>query len=272
MITPYYRQSKIEHEFVLKHVVKGVISLNYKKIVLPASAILTLFIAGCGDKNSAQDRYTDSAQPIGYYSNEDHQKSGGNARMLDDNDGAITEMLDHSAGQESDNVRNRELKAMQNRDENGNPVNPTKPYAKKDRNFFAHDNRYQNSDLNYHGHLNTTGHSAETNQYNADLSQRIERSVDRVENVEDARAIVYGDDVLIAAKLMNANNEKETIQAIKKEANAFVSGRKIKVATDEKTYTRIATMDKDLKVKNVKTTTRDRLRKLFQETDNNWTD
>ncbi|SFA94484.1 MULTISPECIES: YhcN/YlaJ family sporulation lipoprotein [unclassified Bacillus (in: firmicutes)] len=246
--------------------------MNYKKYFVPASAILTLCLAGCGDKNSAQDRYSDTAQPMGYYSNEDHQKSGGNARMLDDNDGAITEMLDHSAGDESNNVRNRELKAMQNRDENGNPINPTKPYAKRDRNFFAHDNRYQDSDLNYHGHLNTAGHAPETNQYNADLSERIERSVDRVENVEDVRAVVYGDDVLVAAKLMNNNNEKETIRAIKKETSALVSGRNIKVATDEKTYIRIATMDKDLKVKNIKTTTNDRLRRLFQEPGDNWTD
>ncbi len=69
-----------------------------------------------------------------------------------DNDGPMTEMMDHKLGMK---IKTRlKRRQLQTRDKNGNPVNPTKPLAATDRNFFQRDNRFSTSDMNYHGHLN----------------------------------------------------------------------------------------------------------------------
>ncbi len=50
---------------------------------------------------TAKDGRTDATLSIGYYSNEKHENKGGNAVLLDgaDNDGPVTEIMDHSLGQ-----------------------------------------------------------------------------------------------------------------------------------------------------------------------------
>jgi len=135
---------------------------------------LSLGLAGCGnDESAVQDRNTERVQPFGYYSNENHE-NGGNVRILDDNDGPITEMMDHSLGNERTNDSNRRQKVLEVRDENGNPGNPTKPLADTDRNFFERDNRFSKADQNYHGHLDSDQNRQQANMTNVRNFSRIQ--------------------------------------------------------------------------------------------------
>ncbi len=84
--------------------------------------------------------------------------------------------MDHTLGNERANDQNRNNRILQNKDENGNPGNPTKPLADKDRNFFQRDNRFSTSDVNYHGHLdnpNSRIRSANDTVYDMKLADKL---------------------------------------------------------------------------------------------------
>lgn len=212
---------------------------------------MTLGLAGCGTNNDAavQDRYTQKTQPFGYYSNENHQGNG-NARILDDNDGPVTEIMDHTFGNEARNDQNNRRQVLQVRDENGNPGNPSTPLANHDRNFFQRDNRFSTSDANYHGHLDDNTRQARSSYYSAyegELAEKIGDVTASVNNVEDVRSVVYGSDVLIAVDLNDYMKEEETKRKISKAVQPYLKGRSVSVVTDEGTFSRIRNIDNDLR-------------------------
>jgi spore cortex protein len=143
MKPPFVTQAKVKHMIVCLAFAKGVLRLNKKYLVLPLSAVMALGLTGCGNNDEAtiNDNDRNHAQPMGYYSNENHK---GNAEILEDNDGPVTEMMDHTLGTERNN--NTRLRVG-----NENPDNPTRPIANTDRNLLQRDNRFSNSDANYHG-------------------------------------------------------------------------------------------------------------------------
>ena len=97
--------------------------LNKRLFMVPLTAVMTLGLAACNSgEEKAQDRYSDSYEPLGFYSNDGH---GGDNR--DERDGPLTEMYDHSVGKEGKDIRNQKRKFLQVRDENGNPKNPSRP-------------------------------------------------------------------------------------------------------------------------------------------------
>lgn len=94
-----------------------------KKLLLILSAAAAfLGMTGCGANNQEadQDREGGGALPIGYYSNENHGK-GGNAILNDENDGPITEMMDHTFGGEGKG--NRSPQQREGRNNNGTGLN-----------------------------------------------------------------------------------------------------------------------------------------------------
>ncbi len=68
----------------------------WKKFLL-LTAICAL--AGCGADNDEAGQNRDTV-PIGYYSNENHDNGRGFFRHEDDNDGPLTEIMDHTFGKE----------------------------------------------------------------------------------------------------------------------------------------------------------------------------
>lgn len=82
---------------------EGVFRLQKKLLALPMAAILSMGLTGCGtNEDAGVERSNEIGQPVGYYSNEKHGSRGGNARVEDgtDNDGPLTEMMDHTLGGE----------------------------------------------------------------------------------------------------------------------------------------------------------------------------
>ena len=118
------------------------------------------------DNNRAgNEKNTNPVKPIGYYSNENHSNTGN--QLFRDDDGAVTEIMDHTLGDEDKVINEQKRKQLQKRDENGNPKNPSKPLAVKDTSFFKRDNRFSISDTNYHGHLSqNSGNSGVTTDPN----------------------------------------------------------------------------------------------------------
>ncbi|XJZ26352.1 YhcN/YlaJ family sporulation lipoprotein [Bacillota bacterium Lsc_1132] len=207
-------------------------------VVLFAVGIIT----GCSgnQRSGANERYNDNARPIGYYSNENHPQN--RSGFLNDNDGPITEMMDHSFGAEGQLAKDQQKRQLQTRDENGNPPNPTLPLASHDQNFFMRDNRFSTSDANYHGHLNqniaNTGFSADSATHQK-LTEQVRKTAAKVQNVRKVRSVVYGSSVLISVELIDKRKETQTKKAIQQAVSPYVDGRGVIVTTDDGTFTRM---------------------------------
>lgn len=85
-------------------------------------AVAFIGMTGCGANNeeAGQDGEGGGALPIGYYSNENHGK-GGNAIVNEENDGPVTEMMDHTFGGEGKG--NRSPQQGDGRNNNGSGLN-----------------------------------------------------------------------------------------------------------------------------------------------------
>ncbi|WP_433743395.1 YhcN/YlaJ family sporulation lipoprotein [Falsibacillus pallidus] len=220
--------------------------MEKKYLVLPLSVLIAGGMAGCGANESAKEqRYSDTYEPLGYYSNSGH---GGDVN--DHNDGPLTEWMDHSVGKEGQDIRAQKQKYLQVKDENGNPQNPSRPLSEYDRNFFHRDNRFSYGDANYHGHLDDNTRKAKSSYYTSyegALSEKIGNVAGRVKNVNDVRSVTYGSNVLIAVDLEDYSKEEQTKAKIKKAVAPYLHGRSATVVTDEGTFSRIRNMDNDLR-------------------------
>ncbi|RLQ98081.1 YhcN/YlaJ family sporulation lipoprotein [Falsibacillus albus] len=219
--------------------------MNKRYLFWPLSALLLCGAAGCGSNEAGNNKGTNLYEPMGYYSNSGH---GGDRN--DQNDGPLTEFMDHSMGAEGRAIRNHKQKYLQVKDEDGNPQNPNVPLSAYDRNFFHHDNRFSYGDANYHGHLDDNTRQAKSSyytRYEGQLSERIGQVTGNVPNVNDVRSVTYGSNVLIAVDLEDYSKEKQTKEKIKKAVKPYLKGRSVTVVTDEGTFSRIRNIDNDLR-------------------------
>ena len=211
--------------------------------MLPFASLIVIGLAACnGNDETAQGRNGNSAQPIGYYSN----GKGNEVDVMDDREGPVTEIMDHSFGKEGRVAQERKRMMLQSRDENGNPPNPTVPRADRDLNFFQKDNRYSRSDANYHGHLDDNRNNSRiysnTNQDN-EMARKVGIAAASVDNVDKVRAVIFGEEVEIAVDLKDNSLEKKTKKEIKKAVSPYLEGRKLRIVRDEGTISRTRNFD-----------------------------
>jgi spore cortex protein len=214
--------------------------LNKKHLLTPFLVISLLGAAGCAGNNRSDvnERTNDNVRPIGYYSNENHQNN--TSDLFADNDGPMTELMDHTLGAEGQVTDSQKRRALQTRDENGNPPNPTKPLSAHDQ-FLKKDNRFSTGDVNYHDQLNqninNTGNTTDP-QTLGRISDQIRQKVLTVKNVQDVRSVVYGSSVLISVDLIDKSKAGSTKKAIQKVVKPYVNKRAVTVITDEGTFSR----------------------------------
>lgn len=217
--------------------------------MIPLSAVMVIGLAGCATNNRAgvTNNNENPARPMGYYSNEKHPT--GTYPGLSDNDGPLTELMDHNLGAEGTFQKDQNQRLLQTRDKNGNPPNPTKPLASYDRNFFQRDNRFSTSDVNYHGHLNqniaNTGYSTDYGSLKK-VSDKIRKKAESVKNVQDVHSVIYGNSVLISVDFVDNKRAAETKKAIKAAVKPYVNGKAVTVITDEGTFSRDRNINFDL--------------------------
>lgn len=227
---------------MLRMLIKGVFRLNKKQWMIPLSATLMLGLSGCANDNNrtgVNEKNNNTLRPVGYYSNENHPTSDND--FFRDNDGAFTEMMDHTLGDEDQVTNENRRRQFQSRDENGNPKNPSKPLASKDRNFFQRDNRFSTSDMNYHGHLNVNMRNqgvATDPDYQDNFTNKVRNKVEAIPNVQDVRSVAYGNTVIVSVKLIDQDKAAATRSAIKKAVKPYANGRTVTVITDEGTLGR----------------------------------
>ena len=221
------------------------------QILKKSSIVVGLMIGltGCNtnDETALQDKRTERTMPIGYYSNENHEKSGngGNAIILEgsDNDGPAVEIMDHTLGRESETNK----RVM--RSSNSNTEPKSAPLL-EDNNARFGNPMFGDSDINYHGHLNnanSTQRKSYHNGYEGKLAEKVTTAVKGIENVKDARTIVYENNVIIGLQLGNGNLAEETKRNVHQEVQRLVDSRAVYYVTNESRFNAIKAMDNDLK-------------------------
>jgi spore cortex protein len=144
--------------------------------------------------------------------------------------------MDHNLGIENQANNEERRKQFRDRDENGNPPNPTKPLANHDHNFFQRDNEFSTSDVNYHGHTNQRlGNTKTTTKpENQDrITEKIKSKVADIENVREIRSVLYGNSVMVSVKLNNNKRAEETKRAIQNTVKPMVDGKSVQVIVDD---------------------------------------
>lgn len=205
-------------------------------------------LTGCNtnDETALQDNRTKRTMPIGYYSNENHENNGGNAIILEgsDNDGPAVEIMDHTLGKESET--NRKVMRSSNSDSESNSLAPVKN-PNNQRKVTPYIGQ---GDYNYHGHLNNMNSTLRQSYYKGyegKFAERVTAAVKGVENVKDARTIVYKNNVIVGVQLADGNLAEETKRNIQQVIQRHVDGRTVYYVTNESRFNAIKAMDNDLK-------------------------
>ena len=217
------KEEHIQCSFILERW----IPLQQHRWLCLLSTFLILTMVGCGtNDNAAQKGDNDGTLPIGYYSNEKHDRKGGNVTFLEgDNDGPVIEIMDHTFGEEAKYERNN--------------ITPGEKLIGRD-------------DRNYHGHLAPNMQPKAINdssQINMNESDKLNNVVEKVNNVKEANTVVYNDNVVIGARLNKDNGVEETKKQILQAVNPYLDGRNVKLFTNESQYNRIKVISNDIRNK-----------------------
>ncbi|MBM6619727.1 YhcN/YlaJ family sporulation lipoprotein [Bacillus suaedaesalsae] len=277
--------------------------MNKKVLYTLSTAFLLSGLTACNngtDEGAMGNRNNDTVRPIGYYSDENVNRSygrsygndNGNAILPErDNDGPITEMLDRNNGNNNgtfgrgvgNNTGNRDNGTNGNngnnrnngifgrdvrnnigtRDDgvidnsaNGNNRGTGTNYGTTGRNVNTRDNttlpnnhHFSRGDYNYHGQMagrDNNARSSYTNNYNGGLAEQISNRVEKVNNVDDVRTIVNGDEILVAVDTNDRNNRQVETQ-VKNAVRELTKGKDVRVVTDENIFTRARNIDNELR-------------------------
>ncbi|MDQ0269886.1 YhcN/YlaJ family sporulation lipoprotein [Cytobacillus purgationiresistens] len=192
--------------------------MNRKMMAIPFAVLATLSLTACGNNNDSteQNHETKMTQPIGYYSNENHDHHNGKTRLMNDDDGPVTEILDHSLGGE---------RAMGN------------------------DGRFSRSDENYHGHIVHTNPTRTSyyGAYDGRLIEKATNAAEQVDNVEKAAAVEHDNKVAIGILLADQSQAEASKEAVYNKVKPLLQNKKVKIITNQSEYYNLTVIDNNLR-------------------------
>lgn len=249
---------------------KGVFPLRKQFLTFSATALLLGGLVGCNTNEGAMDN-NENVRPFGYYSNEGNNEQNGNAYTLDDNDGPLTEMMDRNT--RNNRTHNTRYGTLNRNDRNKGDNNREGTIKGNDRERYIigddgdKDNHHGSNDLNYHGHLNDGDNTARStgyyNNYDGNLAERISNRAEGIDNVDEARAVVMGDNILVAIDT-NDRNDDNVRKEVQSAVQPLAKGKNINVVTDEGTFSRVRNLDNDIRQGNRRETIDADMKDLFR--------
>ncbi|WP_342488464.1 YhcN/YlaJ family sporulation lipoprotein [Cytobacillus sp. FSL W7-1323] len=192
--------------------------MQKKILFVPFAVVMSMSLAACGTNNDASettDENRNRTVPMGYYTNEQHNQKS-KFKLLNDDDGAVTEWMDHSLGDETDTTR---------------------------------DGKFSKTDVNYNGHIeyNHVPRSNYYQSYEGELIEKVIHEAEEVEQVKEARAAEHDGKIVIALRLNKDADEKQVEQEVFSKVKSFVGERKVRIVTNESQFFRLNTIDNDVK-------------------------
>ena len=208
--------------------------------------ILLVCLVGCGKADqTANDGRTDKPLSVGYYSNENHENKGGNAILLDgaDNDGPITEIMDHSLGAE----RNSNQGFLRVRNQNNNQVNDVNPNVSGyEGNLNTRESIMGGNRQDDNGHLNQTNLATRQNYDNGNMNEKVTKLVKSVDNVKEVKTVIQGNNVIVGVRLNDKKREGETIKNIQQAIQPQLNGKILHLITNDRQFRQLRKIDKEL--------------------------
>lgn len=190
--------------------------MQRKILFVPFAVVMSMSLAACGTNNHASDTtHENRTVPIGYYTNEQHNQKS-KIKLLNDDDGAVTEWMDHSLGDETGTTR---------------------------------DGKFSKTDVNYNGHIEYN-HEPRSNYYQSyegELVGKVIRHAEQVEQVKEAKAAEHDGKIVIALRLNKDADVKQVEQDVFSKVKSFVGERKVRIITNESQFYRLSIIDNDIK-------------------------
>lgn len=179
-------------------------------------------------------RYRDATRPIGYYSTDrqidqytygrygTNRENDGNAYIMDNQNGPLADLF--------------------NVDMTGRYTEQVKPTLPLHADFGA-------ADQNYHGHLNpmtARTHPSYYDHYDGRLAETVANQAAKVNNVSDARALVYKGHVLVAVAT-NASDAARVEKQVAKAIAPYTKGKHVRVVSNPSVYHRVRVIDNNIR-------------------------
>ncbi|KFL14722.1 sporulation protein [Geobacillus stearothermophilus] len=203
--------------------------------VLSAAGLL----ASCANygANEGAQHYNNATRPIGYYSTERNDdfrygRYGTNALNYDNN------YIWARRGPATDYLADE-----------GRFGGPAATRFDTDVPALPGDVDFGDGDYNYHGHLNSLSvdpHPSYYRSYDGGLAEELSRRAAAVGGVDDARAVVYGDQALIAIAT-DARHPERLEQRVAKAVAPYADGKRVRVTSNPSMYHRVRTIDNTIR-------------------------
>lgn len=244
--------------------------------ILSFACAASLTACNNADEEAGMQRYNDSTRPVGYYSNErdmrmadrdERADRNGNAILMNDNDGPVTEIMDRTS--RNDGIRNGETLNVRNgMTRINNMSRPTQPYSQQTEGLFYSNARLGGEDdRNYHGHLNSTNAPAKTSYdkaENGDFLQDVVNRAERVSGVDDARALIDGNRLLVAIDT-DERDAAAIEDRVRRELRDVTGTHKLYVRANDGVYNTVRTIDNSLRQGEAKAKDENHLRTNFND-------
>lgn len=111
------------------------------------------------------------------------------------------------------------------------------------------DTDFGDGDRNYHGHLNSMENEANSSyyrSYDGRLAETVSRRADAVKGVNDARALVYRDHVLVAIST-DAKHADRVKRLVSQAVAPYTKGKHVRIISNPSMYNRVRTIDNDIR-------------------------
>jgi spore cortex protein len=194
---------------------RGFLVMAKKTSLLAVAVLATGVLTACnGDNdNNMLGNDNNDSRPIGYYSNDRDMELNNNNGGLDQGEGPLTEMM------ENDNNRN----------------------GQNNRLLINNDTNNRNNN----NRNNTNNNNAKYAEgYDGKLAERIERQVEGINNVDEARVIVTDDRVLVGIDT-NDRNDKNTENQVRNAVKKLTK-KQVSIADDENAFDQMGDITDDL--------------------------
>ncbi|RSK28000.1 hypothetical protein EJF36_14540 [Bacillus sp. HMF5848] len=229
--------------------------MNRRLLTGTTALLITSMLVACGANEGAMDQRdngTENVTPIGFYTNEDTNDYGdrgrntrtptnvtyennrndanGNATFVD-NDGPITEMIeqtDTNRTRYGNGHRYDYINGMSDLEREKTYSNYTPPTSVT--------NRVDN---------NKASNMQEGLNYGALVDEITARVLD-LDNVNDARTVLYGDTILVAVDLNDDNNAAAN-RKVRNAVKAIAGDYNVQVVTGDDAFTRVRDLDYSLR-------------------------